>query len=181
MSALFGIVLSTSAPAAAHRQPPAEISINHWQPAKGDRFLVDTEANIGYLVHKNGSYARVLVATGRRQTVHYIGRTYDATTPVGNWVVRSIQTNGDRITFGPEGHFLRMYQNGDEYTSYGIHDYAYIDKVFLEDTEGRYYSMGCILVRKFVLDLLEKTYALNGDALEVVTTYGIDERLLAKH
>ena len=86
-----------------------------------------------------------------------------------------MHTQGDRITFGPKGRFLRLYKDGEEYTSYGIHDYAYIDKILSQDTEGRYFSMGCILVNQEVLDLLEETYTLNGNRLEVYTTQGLQE------
>jgi hypothetical protein len=183
VNALFGIMMSTAAIQATAAAAPSTALVipeAEWQPMQGDRFIVDTKNNEGYLIHSDGSYTEFDVATGRRHVVHYLGLTYDATTPVSRWQVHSIEVTGDRITFGPEGHFLRLFKNGDEYTSYGIHDYAFLNDVLDKDTEGRYFSMGCVLVRKSILNLLEKTLDLNGNNLDVVTTYGLNEALVAK-
>jgi hypothetical protein len=168
------IVLNPSEPPAI-----AEVSAEAWEPMKDDRFLVDTKENIGYLVHDNGTYAKFKVATGRNETVHYLGMTYKATTPTGTWKVKARNTSPDHITFGPGGRFLRLFKDGTEYTRYGIHDYAYLDDILAKDTDGRFFSMGCILVKPAILDTLEKIYALNGGEIEVATVYGLSGPLIA--
>jgi hypothetical protein len=185
LSTIFGLALSNS-PIAAQVVTPAEpaltleISVAAWEPQKNDRFLVDTKENMGYLIHEDGHFARFMVATGRNEKVHYLGKSYVATTPTGKWVVKARNTSPDRITFGKEGRFLRLYKDGTDYTSYGIHDYAYLEEILEQGTEGRFFSMGCVLVRKPILNLLEKIYELNGGALEVATVYGLDATLIAQ-
>ena len=78
-----------------------------WKPEVGDRLIVDTNDNMGYLIHPDGVYLEFKVATGQRRVVRYIGRTYDATTPEESWVAKSLHIKADRITFGPNGHFPR--------------------------------------------------------------------------
>lgn len=174
MSVLFGLVVSTSgAPASMHS---TYVELADWQAQKGDRFIVDTEANIGYIVHTDGSFTSTRVGSGKRQIVNYIGKTYNATTPSAKWVVKSKNLYADRITFGKSGRFLRLYQDGKTSTSYGIHATANIDDMLT--WEDRYKSMGCVLVSESVLDILEATYKLNGDSLDVVTTAGLDTKML---
>lgn len=173
MSVLFGLVVSGPAPLTSQYIP-----LDQWQPEAGDRFIVDTEENVGYLVHESGNYTSMKVGSGKKQVVHYIGRTYNATTPEAYWVVKSSHIQGDRITFGPTGRFLRLYMNGTEHTAYGIHPTANINDILAGD--DRYKSMGCVLVSEAVMDILMTTYALNGDRLEVVTRHGIDDLLLAQ-
>jgi hypothetical protein len=60
-----------------------------------------------------------------------------------------------------------MYEDGEEYTSYGIHEHRYEERMFSE--EARYQSMGCIIVKSAILDIIEATYELNGESLDVVT------------
>ena len=170
LSAIFGIVLSTTA-----LQSPQAAPLSEWVPAQGDRFIADTKNNVGYIVHEDGQYTQMLIATGRREKVHYIGRTYMATTPIAKWTVKAKKIQGDRVTFGKSGEFLRLYRDGTEYTAYGIHDYKYLDDVLAKDVEGRYFSMGCILVPQNVVDLLEAAYVLNGNKLDFATVYGLDE------
>lgn len=138
----------------------------------GDRFVADTKENIGYLLHENGTYLSFRIATGQKRVVRYIGRVYDARTPERAWTVRQKQIKGDRTTFGPEGTFLRLY-NDDEQTPYGIHSHRSIMKM-LEDDE-RYKSMGCILVSKEILDVIVQTYELNDKSLAVRTVFGLEK------
>ena len=147
-----------------------------WQPDQGDALYIDTQENLGYLMHTNGQRFVFRVATGQRRTVRYIGLTYFAATPEGTWVVKSHTIQGDRITYGPEGHFLRMYKDG-ETTHYGIHTHASAERM-LADVD-RYASMGCIIVSKPILALLEETYERNGEELSVITGSGPPEYLLA--
>lgn len=174
MSVLFGLVVSTSSAPASLQS--AHVELADWQVQKGDRFIVDTEANIGYIVHIDGTYTSTLVGSGKRQIVNYIGKTYNATTPSAKWVVKSKNLYADHITFGKSGRFLRLYQDGKISTSYGIHATANIDDMLTWD--DRYKSMGCVLVSESVLDILEATYKLNGDSLDVVTTAGLDANML---
>lgn len=148
-----------------------ELPLSTWVPEHGDHFLVDTKENIGYLIHKDGTYTKTDVLTGQRRIVRYIGRTYDATTPTGLWNVASTHIKGDRTTFGPRGLFLRLYKKGEQ-TPYGIHSHRYFTKMLEEG--DRYRSMGCILVDEDVLTLLEQTYILNGDSLAVATVHGVE-------
>jgi len=173
LSLLFGLVVSASS--VSTNLPP--IPIEEWEAQAGDRFIADTKENMGYLVHEDGRYAVVTIASGRKKIVRYIGRTYDATTPIARWNVQTKHIQGDRVTFGKSGRFLRLYWN-DAYTSYGIHSHAYIKKILASD--DRFQSMGCILVDDAVMDILYETFELNGQSLDVVTTYGLDHSLFAK-
>lgn len=177
MSVLFGLVVSGTP---AQPPPPSPlIPLEQWQPRAGDRFIVDTRENVGYIVHESGEYTTMKVGSGKQQVVRYIGRVYDATTPERFWVVKSSHIQGDRITFGKTGRFLRLYADGDTYTSYGIHPTANIDEILASD--DRYRSMGCVLVSEAVMDILMETYELNGERLDVVTRYGIDDVLAAQN
>jgi len=171
MSLLFGLSLSSNA-----QLTSTYIPLPEWTVQQGDRFIVDTQDNIGYVVHTNGDYTSIRVGSGKNAYVNYAGRKYKATTPLGRWTVKSRHIQSDRGLFGKSGRFLRLYFNGEEYTKYGIHSTGNIQKLLSED--DRYKSMGCILVNDEVLDLLEQTYYLNGEKLEIVTTYGINENLL---
>lgn len=172
MSLLFGVVLSSSSTLTYEHIP-----LDKWVPAKGDRFIVDTRENVGYIVHEGGSFTHMRVGSGKNEVVRYIGRTYMASTPASRWTVKSKHIQGDKITFGPSGRFLRLYKNGKDHTAYGIHATANIDELLAED--DRYKSYGCVLVDDEVMDILYKTYDLNGGSLEVVTMYGFDELLAA--
>jgi hypothetical protein len=142
-----------------------------WNVEAGDSFIADTKENMGYLLHQNGEYISFRIATGQKRIVRYIGRVYDARTPERKWVAREKQTKGDRITFGPEGTFLRLFIE-NEHTPYGIHSHRSISAM-LADSE-RYKSMGCILVSKEILDIIVQTYEINGKALPVRTVYGLE-------
>jgi hypothetical protein len=152
---------------------PVRTTLADWIPAEGDRFIVDTTENVGYLVRSDSAaYTNFPVITGQKRVVRYIGRTYDATTPNQHWIVKSRHIKGDRVTFGPTGRFLRMYKDGEEYTSYGIHEHRSEDSMFSE--ESRYQSMGCIIVKTAILDIIERTYETNGGVLDVVTQPSIN-------
>ncbi|MDD3897032.1 MAG: L,D-transpeptidase [Candidatus Peribacteraceae bacterium] len=151
-----------------------QVSLATWEPGVGDRVVVDTKENEGYLIHTDGRYVRFPVITGQRRRVYYIGRSYNAATPAWDWVVQSQDIKGDRITFGPSGRFLRLYKDGEEHTAYGFHEHAAEDVMF--DRESRFQSMGCVIVRSSMMDILEETYLLNTDAgVPVFTRYGIED------
>lgn len=150
-----------------------ETPYEEWQTMRGDFLVVDTEANMGYLVHEDGGYTSFRVATGQRRVVRYIGRTYNAKTPNRRWVSLSSEVKGDRTTFGKEGTFLRLYDDGEN-SPYGIHSHKSVEKMLAGDAEERYRSMGCIIVSEAVLDNIEATFAMNGDRLDVVTTNGFE-------
>lgn len=170
---VIGFLLCTAFAASASAMEIVPLA--QWEPERGDRFLVDTERNMGYLIHRDGSYAVTYLATGQNRWVHYLGRSYVATTPQAEWVVRDMNIQSDRRTFGPRGIFLRLFRNGSEYTRYGIHSNASIQWMLLQPQ--RYFSMGCILVSDPVLDLLNETFELDGE-LRVTTVYGFDENRL---
>lgn len=158
---------------------PVAIPLSDWTPEAGDHLLVDTEDNTGYLLRADNSlYTEFPVITGQKRVVTYIGRTYNAETPNWHWVVKSRHIKGDHTTFGPTGRFLRLYRDGEEYTAYGIHEHRSEVRMFGE--KDRYQSMGCVIVQRSVLDIIEATYALNGELLEVVTQKGIGPDSIAR-
>lgn len=144
-----------------------------WQTMPGDSLVVDTEGNVGYLLHEDGGYTSFPVATGQRRVVRYIGRTYNAKTPTRTWVSLSKEVKGDRTTFGKEGTFLRLYDDGEQ-SPYGIHSHKSADKMVSSEPEERYRSMGCVIVTQNVLDNIVATFEMNGQRLNVVTTYGFE-------
>lgn len=161
--------------ASIEEKPWISSEMNNWDPQIGDKFLVDVSINMGYLVHHDGSYFAFPLVTGVRRYVWYIGRYYFAATPIQTWEVQSIDIKWDRVTFGKTGRFLRLYFEGER-TPYGIHGYNPEDWMFREGE--RYRSMGCIIVREEILDIIEKTYHLNGDKLSVETSEGV---ILSEH
>lgn len=149
-----------------------EMPFEDWTPKTGDTFVVDTENNIGYLVHANAGFTSFPVVTGQLRTVRYIGRTYFAATPSRTWTIYdNKEIKGDKTTFGPGGAFFRMFYD-DERTSYGIHHHRSADIMLAED--DRYKSMGCVIVSTDVLDMIERTLQEN-DELTVITTKSIGE------
>lgn len=165
LATLFGLSLSVSSPALP------EVALDAWQPMPGDRLVVDTKENIGFLVHEDGQYASFPVLTGQRRTVHYIGRTYNAATPVGRWTVKESEYKGRSTTFGETGLFLRLFKDGEERTAYGIH--SHLQFQLMLDQGNRYRSMGCILVSEDILLLIKRTFEENGNTLDVATAHGI--------
>lgn len=149
-----------------------------WEPKWGDSLLIDTELNMGYLVHSNGEYTRFPVVTGQRRNVSYIGRYYNAKTPSREWIAQSSEIKGDRVTFGPSGRFLRLYIDGER-TPYGIHEHRDEEEMFT--TLPRFRSMGCIIVQSDILDIIEQTFSINDNMLPVTTQYGIDANLFVLH
>jgi hypothetical protein len=166
-SAIVGLVVATSTPMASQH-----VSMDAWTPMKGDVFIADTRSNMGYIVHPDGEYTSMKIGSGKREVVHYMKRTYNATTPSDGWIVKEIDTQSDRLTFGKNGTFMRLFRDGTQYTSYGIHSVANIDDIL--DDDERYYSMGCVLVDYDTLDILLQTYKLNGDSLQVLTVDGLN-------
>lgn len=159
VTVLTFLLVVTAAPARA---------VTVWQPKIGDYLLVDTAENIGYLVHaENGERLAFPLVTGQKRWVYYIGRYYFAATPEQEWEVQSLDTLGDRYTFGPEGRFLRLFKAGERRTSYGIHSHKQIETMLAQ--AERYKSMGCILVSEAMMDLLEETFLLNGESLKTIT------------
>jgi hypothetical protein len=179
MAILFGLVVSSSSPApAVTPNLPLPVDLQYWVPQKNDRFVADTKANLGYIVHDNGSYTMFRIGSGKEETVHYMGITYDASTPTTHWEVKSTTVfNNDHITFGKSGLFLRLSRDGQD-TSYGIHATANIDDILASN--DRYRSYGCILVSNQVLGILSSTYTLSGNKLDVVTVGGMGDEIAAK-
>lgn len=172
----LAFVNAVTLPMASANSLPSEQAptrIEEWQPVAGDSFVVDTEENIGFLVHVDGGYTSFPVVTGQHRVVRYIGRVYDAATPVRTWTALTQEVKGDRITFGKRGLFLRLFSSGDDRTPYGIHSHAYAEKMLR--SVDRYRSMGCVIVSNAILDILISTFELNEKKLDVVTVYGFGE------
>jgi hypothetical protein len=41
----------------------------------------------------------------------------------------------------------------------------------------RYRSMGCVIVKKEIMDILDRTYAVNEGIIDVVTKFGVTDPL----
>ncbi len=143
---------------------------DQWKPEVGDRLIVDVDANMGYLLHEDARYMAFPVATGLRKTIRYMGQTYYAETPLGSWVAKDRKIQSDRVMFGQTGRFLRLFEDGTRYTSYGIHSFKYVDTWLASG--DRYRSYGCIVVSEELMNIIEATYVINGKTLAVETTYG---------
>lgn len=165
LSSLFGIAIVASASTGGF------VPVDAWIPVAGDRVIVDTEKNVGYVVRENGDYTTFPVLTGQRRVVRYIGRTYNAATPEKAWTVKSVDVKGRSMTFGETGTFMRLYDE-DGHTAYGIHSHLTFKKMLAEG--DRYRSMGCVLVNEDILKMLVKTYELNGSTLDVATAFGVE-------
>lgn len=165
LSSLFGLAIAVSAGTTGGHVAPET-----WVPLAGDRVVVDTRDNVGYIVREDGNYTSFPVLTGQRRVVRYIGRTYNAATPTGLWTVESMDVKGRSMTFGETGTFLRLYDDGEK-TAYGFHGHLTFQKMLAEG--DRFRSMGCVLVDEAILKLLVETYELNGKRLEVATAYGV--------
>lgn len=172
-SLALGLVLSAMPSASA--PVPSPVVLTEWNVEMGDRLVVDTRENRGYVIHTDGRFAEFPVATGQRRIVCYIGRCYNATTPERSWQVQSKVIKSNRITFGPSGRFLRLVFKGEE-TAYGIHEYGYEDRMF--DDQPRFKSMGCIIVKKAVMDILDKTFSMNEGNIDVTTKFGVEEPVM---
>jgi|TARA_Y100000310_G_C20486486_1_gene717114 hypothetical protein len=151
---------------------PHAISTEKWVVEEGDKILVDTKNNEGYIFHKDGQYLNFPLVTGQRRWVSYIGRYYNASTPNWSWAIKTMHIKGDRLTFGPSGRFLRLYKDGSEHTAYGFHEYGQEDEIF-EGLDTRFRSMGCIIVRIPIMDILVNTFEKN-ESIEVISQHGID-------
>ena len=169
---LFGLSIAVGNSAAAIHPIP----FREWVPAQHDRLIADTKSNTGYIAHEDGSYTTFPIGSGMQKVVNYGSKTYDASTPSRNWIVKSTTIQTDKIDFGKSGMFLRLYSNGTDRTSYGIHATENIDWLLKQD--DRYKSFGCVLVSNEVLEALLQTYTLNKGELEVATVDGLDTSLL---
>ena len=138
-------------------------------PSEGDRFLVDIDNALGYIVNNNNlTYSAFPLMTGALRTP----------TPEETWVVKELNIQPNRVIFGDSGEFLRMYRGeGAQRTGFGIHGYKYFQK----EIEGgrKFLSLGCILVADNVHDVLEGSWRANGEAMEMKTvkSMGISEML----
>lgn len=146
-----------------------------WHSAKGDRVLVDTLNNQGYIFHTDGRYVQFPIVTGQRRFVWYIGRYYFGATPNWNWTAKSMHIKGDRVTFGPSGRFLRLYKDGTDRTAYGFHEHRDEEEMFALPDPKRFRSYGCIIVKTPIMDLLEETFEKNDNELPVISVHGIEE------
>ncbi len=174
LSLVFGLVTVTSVPFSSANVIPFE----QWVPAQEDRFIADTEANRGYIVHTDGSYTDFTIGSGKQQNVRYAGMHYNAATPDEIWTVKSTTIQKDKAMFGKTGLFLRLsYNDGKTESHYGIHSTGNINDLLAAD--DRYKSYGCILVSDAVLDVLTQTYLLNDKHLEVATVRGLPSTRIA--
>ncbi len=154
----------------------APVTVAEWQPHSGDSFIVDTQENMGYLLHPEGGFTQFPVATGQQRVVWYLKRSYNASTPNKEWTVLKEDTQTDRVTFGKDGRFLRLTDDKNNYsTPYGIHSHLYIERMLA--SPSRYFSLGCILVSEDMLTTIIKTFHINGNRLNVVTVDGFGEAM----
>lgn len=162
-------MIDTSAGNAMWSIPSSETNdIESWIPQKGDIFEVNVQTNIGHLYHPDGATLEFEVVTGVREVVRYAGMRYFAATPATEWIAQNMQIKKDRMTFGKSGRFIRLYRdNGAQYTAYGIHGFGRENSMF--NVQGRYGSMGCIIVRERMMDLIQKTLEINDGKLPVRT------------
>ena len=150
------------------------VASSPWVTESGDTLLIDTKENVGYLMHADGRSIDFPVVTGQRRHVYYIGRSYNATTPNWAWRVGDMEIKGDRVTFGADGRFLRMFKDDKEYTAYGIHEHRDGVEMLERTSMERFRSMGCIIVHRDIMDILVKTYERNG-GIDILTQHGIDD------
>ncbi len=161
-------VIDTSAGNSMWSIPSSETTdLESWVPQKGDIFEVNVQTNIGHLYHPDGSTLEFEVVTGVRRVVRYIGLRYFAATPAAEWIAQDMQIKKNRMTFGKSGRFIRLYKNGTDATAYGVHGFGRENSMF--KVPDRYGSMGCIIVREEVMDILQKTLELNDGKLPVRT------------
>ena len=164
---LIGFQLGITSPAVG----PSALPLDQWLPEPTDQLIVDTENNSGTLRHNNGDTLSFAVVTGQKRTVRYIGRVYNARTPERQWIAKNKEVKGDRVTFGPRGIFLRLYNdNGETETAYGIHGHRDSDEMLGQ--EKRFRSMGCIIVSEEILDVILRTFDVSGGAMPVTTMHG---------
>lgn len=160
--------------ASAMSPVPHQVSKQSWNMEQGDRVIIDTHNNEGYLFHEDGEYLRFPIVSGQRRYVSYIGRYYNASTPNWSWEAKSLDVKGDRITFGPSGRFLRLYKDGQR-TAYGLHEHRDEEEMFALEASKRFRSFGCIIVTKDMMDLLVNTFLHNGGSLDVISQHGVED------
>jgi hypothetical protein len=145
-----------------------------WKPSRGDKLEINVETNMARLVHTDGESLSFEIVSGQRRVVRYIGRRYFAATPAAEWVARETVIKRDRWTFGKSGRFIRLYRVSgegenltEEFTPYGIHPFGREDAMFR--VAGRYGSMGCVIMREKMVDIIQKTIQVNSGELSVRT------------
>lgn len=144
------------------------VSIGQFVPSEGDYLLADVKKGTGYLINnESGRFTAFPLLSGQHRYVYYIGRYYYAATPEQKWVVKEMNIQHDRITFSESGRFLRLYADGETYTSYGIHGHAYFETMIEQDS--KFQSMGCLLVSDEVMDVLVESFYANEDGMRVLT------------
>lgn len=165
------MILALASPLSASAAGVSDLS--DWQPASGDRLLIDVEQNIGFLIHEDGEYVSFPVATGQRRVVRYIGKTYFAATPLRSWTITGMDMKDDRNTFGTSGRFFRLMRDSEK-TPYGIHGHVASTVMLGSTSVNRYRSMGCVIVSEEVLDILARTLKNNG-SIDVLTSGSVSE------
>lgn len=179
-STLLGLILALPVPPAAPESVaaaapvPLEVTGESWAIEQGDRVIIDTKNNEGFLFHTDGRFMRFPIVTGQRRFVSYIGRYYNASTPNWQWEAKSLHIKGDRVTFGPSGRFLRLYKDGSLHTAYGFHEHRDEQEMFAEGASERFRSMGCIIVTAQMMDLIVATWEVNEESMAVISQHGIE-------
>lgn len=178
IATISALLLTCTAPIAAsaaafNQEEYSPYSIEDFTANSGDYMVAHLEEGIGYLVNdEKRHYASFPLLSGQKRYIRYLGRGYFAATPEQTWVVKEKNIQGDRVTFGKTGEFLRLFANGKR-THYGIHGHRSYDVMIARET--KFQSYGCIIVSDFVLDVIEKSFLENGGELMVITTNDLSE------
>jgi hypothetical protein len=156
--------------------PVALAATPDWEPKVGDIMVVNVKTNVGYIIQKDGNFLSYPVGTGVQKNVYYLGNYYYAGTPLRTWSAEEVKTQSDRVTFGADGTFIRLFWNGKA-TKYGIHTHRDVDKWFKDD--NRYRSMGCIILdgnkNEGMMKIILDTFHANNDKMTVITTDSNEE------
>lgn len=145
----------------------ALVEINTFEPAGGDYLVADIERSVGYLVSpEHHEIMPFVLLSGQKRFRGYFSGEYYEGTPEMDWVVRQLDIKGDRVTFGDTGRFFRMF-DGEGRTAYGIHSHKYFQ--YMSDSDNYFRSLGCLIVSDDVLDVIQKSFELNGEILNVTT------------
>lgn len=144
------------------------VDVDEFESADGDYVLANLSRGVGYLANRESKiFTTFPLLSGQHRYVYYVGRYYYAATPEQEWVIKEMNIQRDRFTFSESGRFLRMYANGDTYTSYGIHAHAHFETMIERDS--KFQSMGCLLVSDEVMDVLEESFYANENGMRVLT------------
>ncbi len=167
---LYSSLFGRSEKISQHRFVP----LSEWWVSSGDQLIIDTQNNVTYIFKKSGPYTMFRVATGRREFVHYAGLYYDASTPNTEWIVKGKETQTDRVTFGKDGTFYRLYEldgKKETATKYGLHSHLWI-KTILARSE-RFESMGCVLLPEDHFWIVDAMLERNGGSFRIKTVDGV--------